>query len=85
MESLDEIYNQLVRKGVSIGSKIGLLDDLKGNLNNVKFNTEDNVSRLQDADITEVAIELSRRQVLYEMSLAMVARLASLSLLDFIR
>jgi flagellar hook-associated protein 3 FlgL len=85
MESLDEVYNLLVRKGVSIGFKIGLLEDLSNNLGDVKFNVEENMTQLEQADITQVAIDLSQRDVLYQMSLSITAKLMSLSLLDFIR
>jgi len=80
----EETNNVLVQAEVSIGSKIGFLDDLKYSLKDIKYNTEDEVTRLQEADIAQVAIDLSRREVLYQMSLAVAAKLMSMSLLDFI-
>jgi len=80
----EETNNVLVQTKVSIGSKIGFLDDLKDSLKDIKYNTEDEVTRLQEADIAQVAIDLSRREVLYQMSLAVAAKLMSMSLLDFI-
>jgi flagellar hook-associated protein 3 FlgL len=85
LESLDEIYNLLVRKGVTIGFKIGMMDDLNSNLSDLKFNVEENMAQLEQADIAQLAIDLSRRDVLYQMSLSVTAKLLSLSLLDFIR
>jgi flagellar hook-associated protein 3 FlgL len=85
MESLDEIYNLLVRKGVTIGFKIGMMDDLNSNLSDLKFNVEENMAQLEQADIAQIAIDLSRRDVLYQMSLSITAKLLSLSLLDFIK
>ncbi len=82
---LDEVNNLLVQTQVSIGSKIGFLDDLKENLKNQKYNVEDDVTRLQEADIAQIAIDLSRRNVLYQMSLSVAAKLMSMSLLDFLR
>jgi len=84
INSLDEISSLLVQTEVSVGSKIGFLDNLKNTLNNLKYNTEDEVTRLQEADIAQVAIDLSRREVLYQMSLSMAGKLMSMSLLDFI-
>jgi len=80
----EETNNVLVQAEVSIGSKISFLDDLKYSLKDIKYNTEDEVTRLQEADIAQVAIDLSRREVLYQMSLAVAAKLMSMSLLDFI-
>jgi len=39
---------------------------------------------LQEADIAQIAIDLSRRELLYQMSLSLAARMMSVSLLDFI-
>jgi len=84
LSSLAELDNLLLQSSVSMGSKIGFLDDLKDSLNNIKYDTEDEVTRLQQADIVQIAIDLSRREVLYQMSLAVAAKLMSLSLLDYI-
>ena len=82
--SIDEINKTLVKAELSIGSKIGFLDDLENNLKNIQYNTEDETTRLQEADIAQIAIDLSRREVLYQMSLSVAARLMSMSILDFI-
>jgi len=82
--SLDEVNNLLVQAEVSIGSRIGFLSNLKEGLEGIKFNAEDQTSRLEEADIAQVAIDLSRQEVLYQMSLAVAGKIMSLSLLDFI-
>jgi len=82
--SFEETNNLLVQAEVSIGFKIGFLDNLKNSLNNLKYNVEDESTLLQEADIAQIAIDLSRRDVLYQMSLSVAARLMSMSLLDFI-
>ncbi len=84
MGSLEEIGNLLVQKEVSVGSRIGSLSELRDSLENVKFNTEDETSRVQEVDIAQVAIDLSRHEVLYQMSLSVAGKLMSLSLLDFL-
>jgi flagellar hook-associated protein 3 FlgL len=82
--ALDEMNNLLAQTQVSIGSKIGFLGNLENSLTDQKFNAEDETTRLQEADIAQVAIDLSRREVLYEMSLSVAAKLMSMSLLDFL-
>ena len=84
-ELFEETEKLLVQSQVSIGSKIGFLDDLKNNLKDIKYNTEDEVTLLQEADIAQIAIDLSRREVLYQMSLSVAAKLLSMSLLDFLK
>ena len=84
LNSLEEISNLLVQTEVSVGSKIGFLDSLEDSLTDLKYNTEDELTRLTEADIAQVAIDLSRREVLYQMSLSVAAKLMSMSLLDYI-
>jgi len=82
--SLEEVRSLLTEKSVSVGWRIGFLEDLKGTVENVKFGTEDETTTLQEADIAQIAIDISRRQVLYQMSLSVAGKLMSMSLLDFI-
>jgi len=82
--SLDEARELLVKAEVSVGSKIGFVSDIKDSIENLSYSTEDETGRLQNADITEIAIELSRREVLYEMSLSVAGKLLSLSLFNYL-
>ena len=82
--SLEETSKLMVQAQVSIGSKIGFLDDLKHSLKDQQYDTEDEATRLQEADIAQIAIDLARREILYQMSLSVAAKLMSMSLLDFI-
>ncbi len=83
--TLDVVRNLLVQTQAVMGSEIGFLDDLEDSLKNRKYNAEDEATRLQEADIAQIAIDLARREVLYQMSLSVAAILMSMSLLDFIR
>ena len=80
----DRASGQFFFDAGELGFKIGFLDNLKNSLNNLKYNVEDESTLLQEADIAQIAIDLSRRDVLYQMSLSVAARLMSMSLLDFI-
>lgn len=82
--ALEEINELIVQAEVSVGSKIGFLDNLKESLTNLKYDAEDESTLLQEADIAQIAIDLSRREVLYQMSLSIAGRLMSVSLLDFL-
>ena len=84
LSSLEEVNQLIIQAEVNAGSKIGFLDNLQESLSNIKYNAEDETTRLQEADISQIAIDLSRRQVLYEMSLSIAGKLMSMSLLDFI-
>ena len=83
--AVDEVRHLLVQADVSTGSKIGFLSTLKNNLEDMEFDTEDETTRLQEADIAQITIDLSRREVLYQMSLSVAGKLMSMSLLDFLQ
>jgi flagellar hook-associated protein 3 FlgL len=82
--SLEEISGLIVQAEVSVGSRAGFLENLKDSLKNLKYDAEDETTRLQEADIAQVAIDLSRRELLYQMSLSVAGKLMSVSLLDFL-
>lgn len=81
---LIEIKNLLVSKQTSIGARTGFLFDLTEYYGDMVYNVDDQTSQIQDADIAQIAIDLSRRGLLYEMSLAVTGKLMSTSLLDYI-
>lgn len=83
-EPLTEMQELLASKQIYIGVRIGSLEKLKENHDDMVFNLEGQTSQLQDADIAQIAIDLSRRSVLYELSLSMAGKLMSTSLLDYI-
>jgi flagellin-like hook-associated protein FlgL len=84
MESLDEVSGLVTQTSVSTGSKINFLNNLKQGLEDIKFNAETETTNIEEADITQIAIGLARSETLYQMSLAVVAKTMSMSLLDFI-
>jgi flagellin-like hook-associated protein FlgL len=83
-DSLEELINLFAQTQSSVGSRINFLGTLEDNLTNMKYNTQDETTRMQEADIAQLAIDLSRREVLYQMSLSVTAKLMSMSLLDFL-
>lgn len=85
LNSLDEVHKLLVQNTVVLGSKTGFLENLKDSLQKLKYDAEDEVTRLEEADIAQIAVDLSRYEVLYQMALLIAGKLMSMSLLDFIR
>jgi flagellin-like hook-associated protein FlgL len=84
IESMQQAQEKLTRAFPKVGGRIGTLLTLKASLEDMKFNADEEISRLQDADITQVAVDLARHEVLYQMSLSVAAKMFSLSLMDFI-
>jgi flagellin-like hook-associated protein FlgL len=85
LTTMDEVAKNLLQKEVSIGARSGFLDNVKANLEALKANNNDEADQLKQADIAQVAIDLSRHEALYQMSLQVAGKLMSLSLLDFIQ
>lgn len=85
LTSLEEVNELIVQAEVAIGSRIGFLSNLKDSLKNLKYDAEDETTRLQEADVAQIAIDISRQEILYQMSLSVAGKLMSVSLLDFLR
>ena len=82
---ITEVNALVVDAETSVGSRTAFLDSLKDRLSNIQANAQDDSSLLEQADIAQVAIDLSRREVLYQMSLSVAGKLLSLSLLDYLK
>jgi len=84
IESMQGAQERLTHAFPKVGGRVGTLLTLKNSIEDMKFNADEEISRLQDADITQVAVDLARHEVLYQMSLSVAARMFSLSLMNFI-
>ncbi|NQV31773.1 MAG: flagellar hook-associated protein FlgL [Phycisphaeraceae bacterium] len=82
--SLQELTEILAEKQVTLGSSIGFLENHRERLDGIRFNVQSERSQVEEADIAQIAIDLSRHEVLYQMSLQIASKLMSTSLLDFI-
>jgi len=75
---------RVVRAFPIVGGRLQSLTNLRDSIYEMKGNTDDDISRLYDADVTQVAIDLARYSVLYEMSLNVASKMFQMSLLDFL-
>ncbi len=82
--SIQELTGLLAQKQVGIGARVGFLENHIDGLESIKYNVREEKSSVEEADIAQIAIDLSRHEVLYQMSLQITSRLLSTSLLDFI-
>jgi flagellar hook-associated protein 3 len=79
-----ELTNLLAQKQVDLGARMGFLENHIDSLDSIKYNVNNEKSSIEEADIAQIAIDLSRHEVLYQMSLQITSKLLSTSLLDFI-
>jgi flagellar hook-associated protein 3 FlgL len=85
VNSMDEVNQRLVQAFPVVGGRLQVLTNFKESIEDMKLATDEDISRLQDTDITQLAIDLARYEVLYQMSLNVASRMFSMSLLDFMR
>ncbi len=80
-----EVSELLLQTQVRVGSRTAYLENLNQTLDDMEFNIVEEKTQLGDADIAQLAVDLARRSILYEMSLNVAGKLMSISLLDFLR
>ena len=83
LDSLKEVMGQVTRNTTIMGGRLQALDNLTTTLSNDKGTVSDQADSIQQADISQVAIDLTRNQNLYQMTLATASKLLSLSLMDY--
>lgn len=83
-ESLSSVHKKLVTGFALIGGRASTLGIMMDGYENVQFNAKEEIARLQDADIAQVAVDLTRRETLYQMSMGIAGKLLSTSLMDFL-
>ncbi len=67
-----------------VGGRLQAMDKLKNTLTMLTDSVQASLSGVQDADVAQLATELSRSQVYYQMLLSATARMVSMSLLDYL-
>ncbi|HDS84161.1 MAG TPA: flagellar hook-associated protein 3 [Phycisphaerales bacterium] len=82
---MQNVEEKVVRAFPIVGGRVQTLTSLRDSIDEMKLNTDEEISRLYDADVTQVAIDLARYSVLYEMSLNVASKMFRMSLLDFLR
>jgi flagellar hook-associated protein 3 len=83
-ESLSSVHTKLVTGFSIIGGRASTLGVMRDGYENVQFNAKEEIARLQDADIAQIAVDLTRRETLYQMSMGIAGKLLSTSLMDFL-
>jgi len=83
-DSIQEVSSQVTRSDTAVGGRLKTLDDLKQLLSNTGAQAKQQADSLQNADITQVSVDLTRAQNLYEMTLASAAKLLNISILNYL-
>jgi flagellar hook-associated protein 3 FlgL len=80
MKDAEEV---LTRALPVIGGRLQTIDALADSVEQTQLGTKEDISRMQDADIAQISIDLAQYETLYQMSLAIASKMFSMSFLDF--
>lgn len=79
----DSALTNINAKRAEVGAKTNRIEAVEKRLNNVKLNNEEILSQVRDADLSEIAIQLTTLENVQKASLSVAARIFQLSLIDF--
>jgi flagellin-like hook-associated protein FlgL len=83
MGALADVTDQVTEWVTTNGAQLQAMTSLKDVLDNRQALAQQQVAGLENADITDVAAQLARQQVLYQMALAATAKLLTLSMVTY--
>ena len=84
MTTFDGYIDQAKMAQTNVGSRESRLNLIQNRLNSQQTNFQELVSENEDADVTELAIQLSSVELTYEAALSSISYVMKTSLLDFI-
>lgn len=83
LENLTSVENYLNRQIADIGVRQNQAQVRENILSQLQIELKDQLSRVEDADIVEVMIQLNAKQLTYQAALAAAARVSEMSLLNY--
>jgi flagellar hook-associated protein 3 FlgL len=85
LAKLDAAQTQVSNFRSNVGARMNLLDQVKDRNDNIKLQLDSLRSGLEDADMAQAISEMNKQQNGYQATLGAAAKIAQLSLLDFLR
>ena len=84
LADLDLVQDSLLNQLADVGARLNRLDIREGLNSDLKLQTEQRLSDVEDADLIEIITRLNSQQVAYQAALQSSAMISQLSLLDYI-
>jgi flagellar hook-associated protein 3 FlgL len=82
---MQDAESVLTRAMPVVGGRLQTISALTDSVKETQLGTKDDISRMQDADVAKLSIDLAQYQTLYQMSLSIASKMFSLSFLDFMK
>ena len=83
--NLDTAVDQVRVVMADVGSRIGHIRDIQQRSQSDLLTIKSRLSRIEDTDIAEAAIELQQAQIVYQAALSSASKGMQISLVDFLR
>jgi flagellar hook-associated protein 3 FlgL len=84
IDGLDGVSDFLGSQLADVGARANRLQVKEESLSLLALDLQDRLSQVQDADLTEVVIELKERELAYQAALSAAARLTQISILNYL-
>jgi len=84
LEELDAYLDHLLRVRARVGAKVNRLEATQKRFEDNKIQLTSLLSKIEDVDIAEVAMNLSNQQAIYQAALRTGAKIVQTSLIDFL-
>lgn len=84
LEELSVAQGKLLNQAADVGARENRLVVSKKILSGLQLSQEEQMSKIEDADIAELMTELKRQEIVYQAVLTSTSRIMKMSLLDYI-
>ncbi len=82
---MDSVIDKALQAWVEVGTRSQRLEMTRTKLGSERINTTDLLSRIEDADIADLTVKLTKEQNVYQSLLKSISTIIQPSLLDFLR
>ncbi len=82
---MDSVIDKALQAWVGVGAKMQRLDMTRTKLGSEMINTTDLLSRIEDADMADITVKLTKEQNVYQSLLKSISTIIQPSLLDFLK
>ena len=84
LDELDKALEQVTTQQSAVGARVNLLKNAGERQTDIQTNLETLRSNLEDIDVTDAVLELSKQQDIYNATLSTASSVIQMSLLDFL-
>lgn len=85
LERIDSAHNQVLMSAARLGSRVRRIESTQNQVSALRLSATEALSQTEDADLSELVVEMKAQENAFQAALAASARMNQLSLLDYWR